>query len=288
MVYLFFVGLELCAILTIGMELYVFDIDGTLIDDSKDANGDFIFPDEVKDAVNALLRKGNAVAFASGRPLSGVNYFLSKVDPSPLKFAITANGASLYKASGELLHAEYLPFSVFYEMSSRFADYPNFSYMCYFQDGTLGYSEPSPFAPMESRWNNMPMLDVTAKSVNLNSPCEKCLMNTGSIDAYGIEIPSDLQDKYAVVATSHSFLEFMAKGIDKANATERLMNYLGLESEQVRVFGDGGNDVEMIRRFHGVATGNAIEECKKNAAFVTKTATEFGVVYALKHFYKAI
>lgn len=50
-------------------------------------------------------------------------------------------------------------------------------------------------------------------------------------------------------------------------------------------FGDGSNDVDPIREADfGIAMGNASEEAKEAADFVTKGSNEDGVVYALKHF----
>ena len=65
-----------------------------------------------------------------------------------------------------------------------------------------------------------------------------------------------------------------------------MRNYLNIEKESVYTFGDSGNDVKMIKDFNGVAMGNASEECKKVAKFVTKSVDENGVIYALDNFVK--
>ena len=50
-------------------------------------------------------------------------------------------------------------------------------------------------------------------------------------------------------------------------------------------FGDGGNDIAMLQHAGvGVAMGNAMDEVKKAADFVTTSVDEDGIVNALRHF----
>lgn len=50
-------------------------------------------------------------------------------------------------------------------------------------------------------------------------------------------------------------------------------------------FGDGGNDVSMLRHAAiGVAMGNAVDEVKEHANYITTSVDEDGVANALKHF----
>jgi hydroxymethylpyrimidine pyrophosphatase-like HAD family hydrolase len=50
-------------------------------------------------------------------------------------------------------------------------------------------------------------------------------------------------------------------------------------------FGDGGNDISMLRHVAiGVAMGNASDEVKRTADYVTDTVENDGIWKALKHF----
>ncbi|SKC11722.1 haloacid dehalogenase-like hydrolase [Sphingobacterium nematocida] len=50
-------------------------------------------------------------------------------------------------------------------------------------------------------------------------------------------------------------------------------------------FGDGGNDIEMLKYVkYGVAMGNARQEVKDIAYHITGEVDEAGVVQALKYF----
>ena len=64
-----------------------------------------------------------------------------------------------------------------------------------------------------------------------------------------------------------------------------MMDYLGQDVKDVVVFGDEVNDIVMFDpRWFSIAMGNAAEELKEVANFVTKTNLDDGIYYACKHF----
>ena len=53
--------------------------------------------------------------------------------------------------------------------------------------------------------------------------------------------------------------------------------------DEVAVFGDDVNDLEMIAFYpRSVAMGNAVEQVKQAAGYVTKTNDEGGIAHALE------
>ena len=82
-----------------------------------------------------------------------------------------------------------------------------------------------------------------------------------------------------------AFTDVTAKGADKGEGIMAMAEHLGLDPQYTMAFGDGGNDSTMVRRAGiGVAMGNAIDELKKEADFVTTSVDEDGIRYALSHF----
>ena len=62
--------------------------------------------------------------------------------------------------------------------------------------------------------------------------------------------------------------------------------HFGIKPEETMAFGDGGNDTAMIRCAGvGVAMGNAIENLKSEADYVTASVDEDGVRQALLHWH---
>ena len=77
----------------------------------------------------------------------------------------------------------------------------------------------------------------------------------------------------------------MIEPADKYSGITRVMAYLGGAMEDVVVFGDGWNDMDMFSKAPmSVAMGNAVDELKSIATFVTLPVHEGGIEYACRHF----
>lgn len=72
---------------------------------------------------------------------------------------------------------------------------------------------------------------------------------------------------------------------NKAKGIKKMMKYLNKPYKDVVVFGDGSNDLNMfLKEWLSIAMGNAGEELKKKADFVTKKCDEGGIEYACSYF----
>ena len=59
----------------------------------------------------------------------------------------------------------------------------------------------------------------------------------------------------------------------------------GFNPDRTIAFGDGGNDTSMILQAGiGIAMGNAIDDLKRQADYVTTTVDDDGILNALRHF----
>ena len=81
------------------------------------------------------------------------------------------------------------------------------------------------------------------------------------------------------------FTDVIAGGVDKSVGIDKVLAYEGLSLDEAMAFGDGGNDMAMLSHVPcGIAMGNACEELKEVAAYVTASVDEDGVARALRHF----
>lgn len=72
--------------------------------------------------------------------------------------------------------------------------------------------------------------------------------------------------------------------VDKGEGIKRCMAHLGASIEDVVVFGDGSNDVCMfLSEWTSVAMGNAIDELKQRADYVTTNVDDDGIWNACVH-----
>ena len=79
--------------------------------------------------------------------------------------------------------------------------------------------------------------------------------------------------------------EIYMREVNKASGMDILLGYINHPLSHTIALGDSLNDLEMVKHASiGVAMGNAQEELKKHANFITKNINEDGFEYALKHF----
>jgi Cof subfamily protein (haloacid dehalogenase superfamily) len=78
------------------------------------------------------------------------------------------------------------------------------------------------------------------------------------------------------------FASVVSEAACKQKAFNWLLDYHGINADQVMSFGDGGSDIAFLQQAGiGVAMGNAKDEVKAAANFVTRDVERDGIAYAL-------
>lgn len=91
------------------------------------------------------------------------------------------------------------------------------------------------------------------------------------------------------LSDSNTWILIMSKEASKEQALLDMLSHHGVSPEEVVTFGDGQNDLGMIRTFGcGIAMGNAVQELKNTATYTTLTNEENGVSYALREILRLI
>lgn len=258
------------------MKLFVFDVDGTLV-----YNGGEI-SHNVRKCIQDRLDKGDALAIASGRPFVGINIYLSEFIGDK-RYAIGSNGASLYDSNGTLITRKTLTIRDLYSIREKYKDrIEEFggAIYCYDIDGNvLAFSE-SIWTDDEIKYNNIEVSLINETEIQLDTPILKVMVAAEKDVISKLELKSEDKSKYNIILSDPKYLEFVNKDADKSMAVSYLADYLGTDERDVYTFGDQENDARMIKNFNGIAMGNAIELCKKNAKFITKDVKEDGIAYA--------
>jgi Cof subfamily protein (haloacid dehalogenase superfamily) len=262
------------------MSLFVFDLDGTLID------YDLILKPETINALNLLLEKGHVVCFASGRPFAGAMKFMQHLKDGK-KYLVTSNGAVTYTFDGTVIGSHYIKMQDYIDIYNRYHDNPDFCIMIY-QNNMIGYTSNKRYVDIEMISNSIDSFYIDISKVNPNENIEKVMIESHLFVSDDIVLPEDYYDKYNIVKGSPHFLEFTNKVADKSIGVEDLRKFLNIDKKDVYTFGDSGNDYLMLKNFNGICMENGFPECKKVAKYVTKSIRENGVIYALKDILKVI
>jgi hydroxymethylpyrimidine pyrophosphatase-like HAD family hydrolase len=97
-----------------------------------------------------------------------------------------------------------------------------------------------------------------------------------------------IKNDYKLLSITRSYahaFDVFAKGDGKSRAIDHVVEELSIGWNNVMVFGDGENDIDMIQKAQiGVVMGNAHIEVQSHGDFVTRSVGDDGIVFALKHF----
>jgi hydroxymethylpyrimidine pyrophosphatase-like HAD family hydrolase len=98
------------------------------------------------------------------------------------------------------------------------------------------------------------------------------------------DLQSAAGDAVSLYLTDHGCtIQAAAKQVSKLTGIEQIRTSLGLAEDEIAVFGDDLNDLEMISAYPvSVAMGNAVEAVKAAAKHVTIPNDEGGIAHALK------
>jgi HAD superfamily hydrolase (TIGR01484 family) len=81
------------------------------------------------------------------------------------------------------------------------------------------------------------------------------------------------------------FIDITAQNVDKGYGLLSIAFHQGIKIEDTMAFGDGGNDIPIIKRAGiGIAMGNANQDLKEIADYITSSVDDNGIYNALKHF----
>ena len=96
-----------------------------------------------------------------------------------------------------------------------------------------------------------------------------------------------LKGKVEPVTSGHGSIDLILPGCHKASGLQRLARRWGISPAQCAAFGDGGNDIEMLRYCgHSYAMENAPEDVKKAAKNVCPSNEEDGVLVTLEKLFR--
>ncbi|MDR0395164.1 MAG: Cof-type HAD-IIB family hydrolase [Tannerella sp.] len=249
-----------------------FDIDGTLVSFKTHR-----IPDSTRKSIETIRNKGIKVFIATGRHFSVIN----NLDDMTFDGYITMNGCYCLQGTDNVIFKK----SIEQSDVNRFIDYlqQEKELSCLFVEEhrlSLNYVDDE----MQFLIN---LLKQDMPSVNdLDYYRDKELFQLTAFfkDSQEEEVMS-LLPNCSSMRWYPTFSDVIAKGVDKGVGIDQFCNYYGFPLEETMAFGDGGNDIEMLRHAGiGVAMGNANDNVKQAADYVTDSVDDDGILKALQHF----
>ncbi|KGA98055.1 haloacid dehalogenase [Alkalihalobacillus alcalophilus ATCC 27647 = CGMCC 1.3604] len=97
----------------------------------------------------------------------------------------------------------------------------------------------------------------------------------------------EMNQSFIIKTGSSNQIEIIQSGVSKVKALRLLANYLNVKMEEVVAIGVTESDREMVAEAGlGVAMGDAIDEVKQVASWVTRSKEEDGVAYMVREVFR--
>jgi hypothetical protein len=225
----------------IAYKLAVLDLDDTLLGPDKTIGVENV------SAVRRLQKDGVQCILASGRRHENMLRFHRQLElTGPV---VSSNGALVKIAeTGDILRESVMPESLASEIVAEGLK-RNMTMNYYHADGHLLSNEKSPWMYLyEERTGSHSTLDTdltrhdgkrALKLIWIDAPDRIQTLYDEMNERYG--------DYLAIVVTDPEYLEFMAPGVNKAEGVTAAAHYFGMNPAEIMAFGDGNNDVELLR-----------------------------------------
>ena len=265
------------------MKRHVFlDLDGTVLNHFQQV------PESAREAITAAVARGHQLYMCTGRSPAEIYPFLWDLGFVGL---ISSNGAYVELGGKELLRQEIDPADV-----AEINDWLEEAGAIFHWTGDAIYANEgfrARFSPDAGDGSQLPgdwstFLEQVAPHLKSGLP-KWATKVTFTLPAGGptlADVQAKFGDRCTIVSGSLSpgeaeSGELTAKGVDKADGLRRLADHLGVPLEETILIGDSANDVEALRiAGTSVAMGNAIDEVKEVADFVTTGVDDDGLANA--------
>ena len=265
------------------IRLIVFDVDGTLINDDKNLGLKTI------SVLQELQRHGVTISFATGKTFPSVEELVKALNIKvPI---ILSNGALVQRPNREMVFSEFLAGDVIRELL-EVSENCGADLVLYTPDHIFAKAET--FNTDQMKTNYKERIEAigawAAIQAHLSKVCKVIFVNRLDIRLIR-RLKADLRIKHDgrvtfSTATQNS-IEIMPFGVSKKSGLVRLTEVLHVSIEEVMVFGDQMNDLDIIEHAGiGVAVGNAVNEVKSIADYVVGTNNEDGPANFLEEYFK--
>lgn len=266
-------------------KLISIDMDGTLLNSQGKLSNENIFA--IKNAIN----KGVKIVFTTGRGIRAIVEFINEVGlGNREEYAITNNGVSLYNTKTlKCLKANLVSGNDLKTLCNTGIELGAKLHIYDFNTEGCIVLEDNEFTQFERKHIGMPVFIEPNFCENIDDSKKVFkvlyLGKEDKINEIQKNVPSFIHEKFAVVRSLPVALELFHKECNKGNAVRDLANMFNISREEIISIGDQQNDFEMIKFAGlGVAMGNAIDEIKNVADYITDTNDNNGVAKVINEF----
>lgn len=256
----------------LNIKIAFFDIDGTLTNSNQEITNKTI------ETLKKVYEKGIEIVLCSGRTNTYVCKYLKQI--SGARYAISSNGAEIYDyENNENIFTNEMSFL---NVKSLWDYCENNKLSAVLNTVNKRYSNKYTIRPDEKIFidsidflNNENIFQIVVADNNYDkmkklSNLIDCLEKT--------DIINYSHDYLNKIESGNHWFDIVKTNVNKGNAIKFLLNKLNIDSKEAVCFGDSVNDVDMFNVCEiKVAMGNALDEIKDMASYITDTNDNEGI-----------
>ncbi len=275
------------------IKLVALDLDGTLFNDKLEIT------DENKRAIRAAVDAGTHVIISTGRPYVAMP--IDKIAELGIRYAITSNGGGIYRLpEKECVFSRCMPPEVIVpiirHLQTKEIQYDAFIGGIRYRESNRQYIVDRltqfPEATRQLVRTNATFVDDLADFIETRDlDVEKMTINFYPLPDGTYKDRDDVwkylsaTPQITALCGGYMNMEYTLAGTTKAMGLRFLADMLGVPMESTMAVGDTQNDADIMQAAAiGVAMGNASNDIKTIADFVSKSNNDSGVAYAIEKF----
>ena len=264
------------------------DLDGTLLNSNKELSAGNLA---------ALQRAANAgieIVPTTGRFYGGMPSVIRELPF--VRYVITVNGAEVADLkTGEVIYKAEIPWQQAVDIMTLLDEYPVI-YDCYQDDAAWMTAEQkkdidrivsSPHYRKMLHELRQPVTELKTVLAQRKKDVQKVQLFTDQPELRA-QMMKELPERFENLCVSSSVsdnVEINQVHANKGEALYALADYLGLPHEATLAFGDGLNDLSMLKAAGiGVAMANAEPDAKEIADWITLSCDEDGVAHGINKY----
>ena len=275
------------------IKLVALDMDGTLFNDKLEIT------EENQRAIRAAIESGTHVIISTGRPYVALP--IEKLTDLGIRYVITSNGGGVYRIpEKECVYSSCMPPEVIVPII-RHLQTKDIQYDAFISGNRYRESDRQhlvermtqfPEATRQMVKTNATFVDDLAAFIEERSlDVEKMTINFYPLPDGTYKDRDDVwsylsaNPQITALCGGYMNVEYTMAGTTKAMGLRFLADMLDVPMECTMACGDTQNDADIMQAASiGVAMGNASDDIKAIAVFVTKSNNDSGVAYAIDKF----
>ena len=256
---------------SLKIKIVFFDIDGTLTNSNK------VMSENTINTLNKLIEKNIFIVLCSGRANSYIKQYLKQINKS--KYSISNNGALIYDNELNKIIISHTLYSKDLEYLWNYSNETKSSFII----NTVNNKYSNKFVKnkvdkiiidkLSDVKEDKLQLVISNDDINIMNELEMYINNKTNLKVINksFDYLNEIKDGYY-------FFDVVNKNVNKGNAINDLLKVLNINKKNSLCFGDSINDIDMFKSVGiKVAMGNAIEDLKNIADYVTDTNDEDGI-----------